>query len=232
MNYDLLQSLLPYLASYEQEVPKPHSIEDFFQWAIKQPTIIEAMDGGKRIYGEASSDQNVELPLGEALPDKAVPGQTIDTELAMMLTKVYRYGKGYIKKGLDGLTADEFVYLAVLEHRPGQSKMQVIEENIQEKTTGMEVINRLLKKKWAAQKPDLEDRRKSKLFLTEEGRIKFISCLIPMFKAGKIIGGHLSIGEKKALLHLLQKLHVFHEPIFLKAKDESLDSILTTYFEV
>ena len=98
--------------------------------------------------------------------------------------------------------------------------------NIHEKTTGMEVIKRLLNNDLIVQTDDATDRRSKRLSITEKGKGALFGTFDEMRKASLIIAGNLNAVEKMQLLHLLQKLHFFHKPLFLNERGKSLDELL------
>jgi hypothetical protein len=99
--------------------------------------------------------------------------------------------------------------------------------NIHEKTTGMEVIKRLLNNGNSSSKRTiLTDRRSKRLLITGKGMGVLFGTFDEMRKASLIIAGTLSEIEKMQLLYLLQKLHFFHKPLFLNEREKSLDELL------
>ena len=99
--------------------------------------------------------------------------------------------------------------------------------NIHEKTTGMEVIKRLLNNGLIEQTDDPKDRRSKRLLITGKGMGVLFGTFEEMRKASLIIAGTLNEAEKMQLLHLLQKLHFFHKPLFLNERETGLDGLLT-----
>ena len=66
-------------------------------------------------------------------------------------------------------TLEEFTYLATLLQSP-MTKTQLINQHIQEKTTGMAVIQRLIKQNWVKQSENTADGRSQIVEITAEGR--------------------------------------------------------------
>ncbi len=98
--------------------------------------------------------------------------------------------------------------------------------NIHEKTTGMEVIKRLLNNGLVEQTDDQNDRRSKRLLITAKGMGVLLGTFEEMRKASLIIAGTLNEVEKMQLLHLLQKLHFFHKPLFINERETGLDGLL------
>jgi MarR family transcriptional regulator, lower aerobic nicotinate degradation pathway regulator len=146
---------------------------------------------------------------------------------------MYRYAKGYIKKALEAstlLTLDDFGYLAAVWQEGDLTKTQVIEKNIHEKNTGMEIIKRLIANNLLEQYDDLQDKRSKRLKITPLGQAELFKSFDGMLKVSQIIAGKLSSAERIQLFYLLSKLNDFHNPIFLNEKETSIDKILEKYF--
>jgi MarR family transcriptional regulator, lower aerobic nicotinate degradation pathway regulator len=208
MNYALLQELIGYLANYE---------------AQRSPLQRKDMEGfvaylNQQVFAKSSDPQL-----------KFENGETVEVLLSQLVAFLYRYAKGYIKKALDSahlITIDDFSYLAGIWQTGGCTKTEIIDMNIHEKTTGMEVIKRLLNNGLVEQTDDLNDRRSKRLMITGKGMGVLLGTFEEMRKASLIIAGTLNEAEKMQLLHLLQKLHFFHKPLFLNEREKSLDELL------
>lgn len=208
MNYELLQQLIGHLAVYEaQSSPFQRKDMEGFVAFLNQQVF------------EKSTDTTVSFENGE----------TVEVLLSQLIAFLYRYARGYIKKALGQsslITLDDFAYLAGIWQRGGCTKTEIIDMNIHEKTTGMEVIKRLLNNALIEQTDDTTDRRSKRLLITDKGKEALFGTFEEMRKASLIISGNLSEIEKMQLLHLLQKLHFFHKPLFLNERDKSLDELL------
>lgn len=208
MSYELLQQLISYLAVYESQCsPSQQKDMEGFVGYLNQQVF------------EKSANPTVSFEKGE----------TVEALLSQLIAFLYRYAKGYIKKALDHstlTTIDDFSYLAGIWQTGGCSKTEIIEMNVHEKTTGMEVIKRLLNNQLIEQTNDLADRRSKRLLITAKGKGVLFGTFDEMRKASLIIAGTLSEIEKMQLLYLLQKLHFFHKPLFLNEREKSLDELL------
>lgn len=211
MNYDLLREVIEKLADYEANNPHlPSNLESFVQWLNQE---------------NLKNNSVTQLPQNMPI---AIPTEHIEGEISRLVAMLYRYAKVYMKKAIDNSplqTIDEFGYLAGLMRENGMSKMTLIERNVHEKTTGMEIIKRLLKEGLISQESSIEDKRSKLLFITQKGQTAFLGVLQQMFQAGSIINGNLTADEKIVLWQLLYKLEQFHQPIFLYEKEKSLYDI-------
>lgn len=154
-----------------------------------------------------------------------------DTLIGILVTFVYRYARAYSKKGLENsplLTFDDFTYLATLLENQPMTKIELIERNIHEKTTGTEIIRRLLVNNLIAQADNPDDRRSKRLTVTPDG-LALLGRMWPvMGQVSVLVGGSLTVDEKMQLVYLLEKLHAFHNPIYLQQRGTSLPDLLQT----
>ncbi|NNU33865.1 MarR family transcriptional regulator [Mucilaginibacter sp. S1162] len=99
------------------------------------------------------------------------------------------------------------------------SKSELIGHNLQEKTSGTEVIKRLIASGLVRQWDDVKDKRSKHIAITDEGRKLLFQVFEHTNYVGKIITGKLTIAEKFTLQYLLQKLENFHRT--LRKEDHS-----------
>lgn len=156
-------------------------------------------------------------------------GNQRESELVVLLTLMFKYAKQYIKKGLynsELQTADDFSYLIVLLTYPSLTKMELIQKNVMEKTSGMEVIKRLQRYGMLEQFDDEMDKRSKRVKITEKGKVEIFRLLPEMSKISSIVSGNLTDSEKLTLSFLLKKLDQFHNEIYLNEKGLSIDELL------
>jgi MarR family transcriptional regulator, organic hydroperoxide resistance regulator len=142
---------------------------------------------------------------------------------------LHRYSKFYLKKVLkDSLlqTIDEYSYLICLYYSEGLTKTELSNLNVMEKTSGNEVIRRLLKSHLIRQQQDMEDKRSMRVTITEQGKAEINKIFPELSKAAVILSGPLSESEKASLDHLLAALCDYHHRIFIEQKNAGIDDIL------
>lgn len=137
----------------------------------------------------------------------------MDNSIGRLFVYMSRYAKSYIKKTLEGTplqTGEDFTAMAILLTHEHLSKTELISYNLQEKTSGMEVIRRLIAGGLVEQWDNEEDKRGKLIRITDTGRKTLYRVFVEMGHVGRMIGGDLSDLEKLNLLYLLQKLENFH----------------------
>lgn len=153
---------------------------------------------------------------------------TVEATISGLIVNLSRYAKNYIKIVLEGTvftTVDDFTYLASLLENKNLTKTELINKNIQEKSTGTEIIKRLLNLELVSQTEDTIDKRSKILNITETGRQALFLVFENMNIASHIINGELSFAEKMNLYHLLKKLDSFHWDVYNNKKLNNMEEL-------
>jgi DNA-binding MarR family transcriptional regulator len=194
--HQILRQLIDNLEIYEQQEPKSASLHDFLNWVLQN-----------------------DLP---GTPYQFDRFENIDVAISKELVILSRFARFHLKRAFgDGLiqTADELGYLATLLSGEPYTKIGLIEANIHEKTSGMEIIKRLIGLKLIEQSEDPDDRRSKRLKITELGRVEAIKQFQLLAPTMTLIAGNLSPYEKQILLSLINKLNIHHKEIFENLKN-------------
>lgn len=152
-----------------------------------------------------------------------------ETDISILIVLMFRYAKGYIKKALKDSpikTADEFSFLITLLTYESLSKSELIQKQVMEKTSGTEIINRLLKMGLITQFSDETDKRSVRVRITHIGRMELLKILPQMQTVSQIVTGNLTETEKTMLAYMLRKLEHYHNDIFLNRKDTELEELI------
>ncbi len=156
-------------------------------------------------------------------------GEKKETSIAILVTFIYRYAKVYARKVLGDSpisTLDDFAYLITLLTHHSLSKSELIQHQVHEKTTGMEILKRLLRQGLICQFDDTEDRRSQRVAITSQGRMAVFSVLQQLDGVTTLMTGNLNTQEKETLYGILSKLDHFHYDIFTHDKSLSMEEIL------
>ncbi|MBC7845743.1 MAG: winged helix-turn-helix transcriptional regulator [Flavobacterium sp.] len=208
---DLLTNIIEAYKTYQLSAGtnKKSSTTDFANWLNEQ----------------AYQKEEAEIsPLTENIGNYA-----LEVEISTLVICLNRYSRLLIKKGLINfpqLVSEDFTYLYTLMDVESMTKIQLIEKNVHEKPTGLEVIKRLLKHGLVDERNDEIDKRSKRVFLTDKGKALFFATIEQMNKVAIIVSGNLTIDEKKHLHTLLKKLEDFHNPIYLSHKEISIDQLV------
>jgi len=156
-------------------------------------------------------------------------GQKKETSIAILVTFIYRYAKVYARKVLhDSVisTMDDFSYLITLITHDSLSKSELIQHQVHEKTTGMEILKRLQRQGLICQFDDANDRRSQRVAITPQGRAAVFSVLHKLDGVTTLMTGNLNPQEKESLFAMLSKLDHFHYDIFTHDKSLSMEEII------
>lgn len=200
--------------AFEQDNPQAE-IADFCQFYL----LSEKLKSGDR-----------KLPIDT--PPK--PGMTIDGELAGVFSRLYRYSTLYAKKVLSNSALnnlEDFVYLIVLLELGTPKKNELIQQNLSEFTSGIGVINRLLKDGLITEFPDPDDARSKRIRMTPKGQQVLFSLLPKMDKVAKLVFFKLNDQEKDVMFRILRKLEIMHDSLYIKIKKQKFDEVITTFEE-
>ncbi len=201
-SYELVHELLNLVEKFEKENPQTEvSMQGFAGFLINH------------LSQSAPADNAVDVRFGEQADEAQKLAYQIDNSIARLFIYMSRYAKSYIKKALEGTplqTAEDFTCLAILLTHEHMSKGDLINRNLQEKTSGTEVIRRLLSAGLVHQWNDDKDKRGKRIAITTDGKELLYKVFNEMNHVGKVVTGTLTLSEKLMMQHLLQKLESFH----------------------
>lgn len=161
-------------------------------------------------------------------------GRTPESVISTLLVHLNRYAKTYSKSAISDSefsTQEEFIYLINLKSFGTMTKMELIKKNIQDKSAGVLIINRLIKNGWVEQTNSQTDKRTKVLKITEKGLNTLELQMDKIRNATNIVTGNLSYPEKIELIKILDKLDKFHHPIFSRSIESQhlLDTVYKEY---
>ena len=201
-SYKLIHQLISLVEDFENEgSDKEPSLQDFTGFLVN--------------HLEQNPDESldVDVRFGNKEPLAQQGAYQLDNSISRLFIYMSRYAKLYIKKALDDTplqTAEDFTYLVILNTHDDLSKSELISRNLQEKTSGTEVIRRLISAGLVEQWDHETDKRGKRIAITLKGRKLLYQIFADIHDVSTIISGKLSTSEKLTLYHLLQKLENFH----------------------
>lgn len=155
---------------------------------------------------------------------------SVDRIISQQILFLYRYVKHYSKYVFQNSSIksiEEFsILITVLQHT-SVTKSELIKKNVLEKTTGIEIINRLIKQGYLIQSNNPNDQRSQIIQLTESGKIQIYQSFDGMNDLSNISTGKLTEEEKYKLATILKKLDDFHYINHNKPKANSIKDFLS-----
>lgn len=140
-----------------------------------------------------------------------------------------RYAQFYSRRVFRHSTVyseDDWGVLVSLYPDRKMKKTDLIRSIILEKSSGNEVLKRMLKQGMLHEHPHPTDRRSKLIELTDIGRMAFESVQNGITKLSDTVVADLTEEEKGNLLDLLAKLHRYHKPVFEAADEPALERML------
>lgn len=192
----LLNELLDYIELFEQSFPDEEelSLKSFL-------VFVQSMQEGEHALRSSSPDA----------PAAPRPSRTPrEVSIARHLSLLHRYSKGYIKRALFASqhlqSEEEYSYLASLFSGDPHSKTELNSLNAMEKTSGAEVIRRLVAKGLVEERPDERDRRSVLVSITPSGRAELMKVFPQLHTAAQLISAPLAERQQATLDFLLHYL--------------------------
>ena len=221
-NYNLLKELLPYIEKYESR-PRTEvlsEVGDFSAWLQKE------MAREVRIKDTRAGDE---------IPENTRRSEDIRTTISKMVYMMYRYARFYTKKAMVNSeinSLDDFALLVTLRTHKSVIKGELIKMFVLEKTTGIEIVNRLIRNGLAKQEDSDEDKRNKKIAITEKGKKELNIIFAEMAKTSEIVTGNLEAEEQLELIRLLTKLDHFHNELVNAEGLENIDDYANSAAEM
>ena len=221
MNYNLLKDVVGLVQEFEEanliSASYSDNLDGFTEWISKS-------------FGNNFKTKEPDWEGKEA-------GRSPESVINTLIVHMNRYAKSYSKSaiyGSDFSTQEDFIYLINLKAFGTMSKMELIKKNIQDKPTGMKIIDRLIYNGWITQADSEVDKRSKVITVTDKGLKTLEQQMNKIRQATNVVTGDLNSDEKMQLIGLLQKLDRFHKPMYDKNSDSSklLDVAYNTYLKV
>lgn len=207
MRIDFIRKLLDFAEAYESGGGNTDEFdqEDFISWLITRQS---RRSGG---------------------PEAPAAGPPVNGLIAMYLSFMARYAQFYSRRVFRHsvvYSEDDWGVLISLYPDLQLKKTDVIRGCIMEKSSGNEVLKRMLKQGLLREKLHPTDKRSKLIELTDAGRAAFESVQGGISKLSDTVVADLTEEEKANLLHILHKLNRYHKPIFEEADEEMLEGML------
>ena len=204
MNLDFIRQMLDLAEAYEQAGGDTSRFdqEDFIGWMMTRRQVQKA---------------------------PVAPGSTSNGLIAMYLSFMARYAQFYgrrVFRGSQVYSEDDWGVLVSLYPTGRMTKTEVMRGCIMEKSSGNEVLKRLLKNGLLHEFPHPDDGRSKLVELTDAGRTAFESVHQGIDNLSKIVVADLDEEEKQMLLRILIKLNRYHKTVFEAADEQQLEAML------
>ena len=214
MKYQLLKEILLELEIYETSHEKI------------------SMDGFRNYLNDKKELKETEL-RDDTLQRMNDQSFGIENQITYLITMMWKYAKHYAKDGFKDLPIhglDDFGFLAALS-RGSMNKTALINKNIVEIPSGMDIIKRLTKQGFIISVKDPNDKRAKLLNITPAGRQVVGMTIVKLQQIAKIDSGDLTNSEQTNLLGILEKLNHFHSKIHQNHWKSDLEEVIDFYLK-
>jgi len=200
MNIDDLRNILDWAEAYQKETGQNGSLDRraFGQWLLAE---------------EGEPDFPPEL----------------DGTIAMYIAMMYNFAIFYSRrvfKDSEIYSIVDYGFMAALLSGQEKTKSQLIQENIMEKSSGTEVIKRLLKQGMLEELDNPADKRTKLVRLSPKGSESFFAIGPSIENLSQVITGSMGNREKITLLETLKKLFYHHWDLFTQKKESEIQELL------
>jgi MarR family transcriptional regulator, lower aerobic nicotinate degradation pathway regulator len=205
------------------------AFRDYFQRALEGSFNLK--DFALWLYNRESA----EMKSSGETTDQSEPGNIyndIDDRISFILLNMQKLIKFYIKKALEGtqlVGIDDIHFLMFLAETESMKKSEIINSNLTEMSSGIEVINRLLKKGFIEDFDDQDDRRSKRVRITQKGLGEMGKVTSKFRNLHSLLGSAINDDEKFGLLSVLSRIYNFHINIYNNEKNESLEELFRKY---
>lgn len=210
---ELIEHLFAFVAEYHG--PEEYTMNDFLGY-------MNSRTGKDHI--------RIRKIAGDKAPWMSKDYSNTGSDISILVVLMFRYARGYIKKVLINgpiRTADEFSFLITLMTFSSLTKTELINKQVMEKTSGAEIIRRLIRRGFIAESEDIGDKRCIRVSITEKGRVAVSNLLPKMSDVSKIVVGNLTPEETNTLAYLLKKLDYFHNDIYMHRRNVPLNELIS-----
>lgn len=163
----------------------------------------------------------------EQIAEGILPPQ-IDTLLLKLLSRIAMAGEVYCRKALSDIPVinlEGFQYLGSIYHKGESRKTDIINYNLSELSTGIDILNKLLAEGFITERPDPSDKRAKLIEHTKRGGEMLFECYRRLYSIGSILFDDLDENDKKLCIQLLKNTEIKHSKLALKVKKSEIDKV-------
>ncbi|TAE27187.1 MAG: MarR family transcriptional regulator [Candidatus Kapaibacterium sp.] len=153
----------------------------------------------------------------------------LEAQISALLTRMNRFSMFYTKKAFQGLVisnATEFGILAGIKSLGNPRKTDVINFNLLEKTTGTELLKRMIADGVVVESDDADDKRSKRVRLTRKGEKLVEEASMRLLEMSSLVTGNLTHEQKQELSQMLHELGDFHNTIYFNQAELSVSEII------
>ncbi|MGV3510091.1 MAG: MarR family winged helix-turn-helix transcriptional regulator [Sphingobacteriaceae bacterium] len=192
----------------------------------------------KKVYSKGTVEEFHRFELAKrdngALASEHIKGddpQSTSNRFMKVIARLHLAYNVYLRIALKDTplaATEKFVFLAALNVIGESSKTQVISYAMMEMSTGGDILNRLLKDNFIAQRNDPNDKRSKLISITDKGIEVLQQCFEKTAMVRKILLQGLTEDEEKICVQILYPIQEKHTKLAVESKNKSIEEILNS----
>jgi len=169
-----------------------------------------------------AKESNSELFSGLTPPD-------LDTVFAKLIGRLAAMQTAYSKMALQQIPEFElewFYFLSSIYHLKEVKKTQVIQYNFTEQTTGIDILKKLKKMGYVAERTDPDDKRAKLVSITKAGEKILFKLYQLLYKPTLLMYNGIDHKDKQVIINLLKDTEHQHQELLSNSRNKSIDELL------
>lgn len=169
-----------------------------------------------------AKESNNQLFSGLTPPD-------LDTVFAKLIGRLAGMQTVYLKMALQeipGFELEWFYFLNSIYQLKEVKKTQVIQYNFTEQTTGIDILNKLAKLGYLAERVDPEDKRAKLVSITKAGEKILFKIYQLLYKPTLLMYHGIEDKDKQVVINILKDTEHLHQQLLSGARNRSIDDLL------
>lgn len=157
-----------------------------------------------------------------------IRGIHTDGLLLRLIGRIAKLNMIYAQAALAGtgvMQIEEFGLLVVIKQDKNPRKTDIIHTNIQELSSGTDMLTRLLKRGLITEYTDEEDKRSKRVSLTEKGENAFMACVQNVGRMAEMMLRDLPEDDKRLCIQLLKSVDAKFSRLWVRHKGRPFEEI-------
>jgi DNA-binding MarR family transcriptional regulator len=183
-----------------------------------------------RYYLTQQKEQKTKGPLvGGIIPNFN------DGLLIKIIARIGKLNSYYANLALDGTglnQMEEFSMLITIKHQKNPKKVEIINANLLELSSGTDMLNRIKKRGLIKEYNDKEDKRAKRIELTSQGNKVVELCMERIRKNSKLLLNDLTEDDKELCIQLLKNVEIKFSSLWQQHKNKSFDEVYSSIVPV
>ncbi len=116
-----------------------------------------------------------------------------------------RFGNAFSDHGID-ITPEQWIVLDCIHELESSSQKDIVEKTYKDAPTISRILAKLIQKKWLIIRPDVDDKRKSIVRLSDKGKAIYNTCNPIAITVRERLWNGLSKDEYATFIHVIDKI--------------------------